>query len=163
MSANAVAERLRPCIEAGEFAPLAEAYAAEPSSMPRVPGSRRRLRGPAEATAALAACFPGPGRLVEWNAAIEPAGIAVWLERVGEDGRAVRQRHYLHVGSDGRMARHWIYAARPRTAPPSEPVPEAAEQLFAGLGEIAERATLASSGWSGQPHRPPACSPTGAR
>ena len=114
-----------------------------------MPGSRRRLRGPHEATAALAACFPGPGRIVEWNAAIEPAGIAVWVERVGDDGHAVRQRHYLHVDSDGRVARHWIYAARPPTAPPSEPVPEAAEQLFAGLGEIAERATLASSGWSG--------------
>ncbi|HEX5895582.1 MAG TPA: hypothetical protein VFY47_04595 [Thermoleophilaceae bacterium] len=149
MSANAVAERLRAGIEAGEFAPFAEAYASEAVLDASVPGSRRRLRTPDDATAALAACFPGPGRIVEWNAAIEPAGIAVWVERVGDDGHAVRQRHYLHVDSDGRVARHWIYAARPHTAPPSEPVPEAAEQLFADLGEIAERVTLASSGWSG--------------
>jgi hypothetical protein len=61
----------------------------------------------------------------------------------------VRQRHYLHLGADARIARHWIYAARPRTSPAAEPIPEAAEGLFAGLGQIAERATIASSGWSG--------------
>jgi aminoglycoside phosphotransferase (APT) family kinase protein len=54
---------------------------------------------------------------------------------------------------DGLVERHWIYSARPRTAvapaAPAEPVPEPAAELFAGLGPIAERTTLASSGWSG--------------
>jgi aminoglycoside phosphotransferase (APT) family kinase protein len=149
VSSKAIAERLRACVEAGEFGPLAEAYSDDALLDASVPGGRRRLRGPAAATAALAACFRGPGRLVEWDAAVQPDGVAVWFERVGADGPAVRQRHYLHVGPDGRVARHWLYAARPRTAPRSEPVPEAAEQLFAGLGEITERTTIASSGWSG--------------
>jgi hypothetical protein len=149
VSVNAISERLRACIEAGEFGPMADAYADNVVLDASLPGSRQRLHGPPEAVAALGACFPGPGRVIEWDAEIDPAGIAVWLERVGDDGAAVRQRHYLHVGQDGRIDRHWLYAARPRTAPPSEPVPEAAEQLFAGLGEITERVTLASSGWSG--------------
>jgi aminoglycoside phosphotransferase (APT) family kinase protein len=146
--AKAIAERLRACVEAGEFEPMAEAYAAGALLDASVPGSRRRLDGPAEAVAALGACFPGPGRIVEWDAAVDPLGIALWLERV-DGSTAVRQRHYLHLDPAGRIARHWIYAARPHIAPTREPVPEAAEQLFAGLGEIAERTTLASSGWSG--------------
>ena len=112
-------------------------------------GARRRLRGPAEIAAALAAVFPGTGRLIEWDEAVHPRGVAMWLERVGDDGGAVRQRHYLHLGADGRVERHWIYTARPRTAPAADPMPEAAEELFASLGPVAERVTLASSGWSG--------------
>ena len=68
---------------------------------------------------------------------------------MGDDGSAIRQRHYLRTDDAGRVTRHWIYTARPRTAPPADPVPEAAEALFASLGEVRERATLASSGWSG--------------
>jgi aminoglycoside phosphotransferase (APT) family kinase protein len=148
VSAKAIAERLRACITAGEFGPLAEAYADDAVVDASLPGSRRRLEGPAEAVAVLEACFPGPGRVVQWDAAVDPAGIAVWVERVDDRG-AVRQRHYLHTEPAGRIARHWIYTARPHTAAPREPVPAAAEQLFAGLGETAERLTLASSGWSG--------------
>ena len=93
--------------------------------------------------------FAGPGRLIEWDEAAHANGVALWLERIGEDGSAVRQRHYIHLDGAGAIARHWIYTARPRTAPPAEPVPEAAGELFASLGPIAERSTLASSGWSG--------------
>jgi len=60
-------------------------------------GARLRLRGPVEIAAALAAVFPGPGRLIEWDEAVHPPGVALWLERVGDDGGAVRQRHYLHL------------------------------------------------------------------
>jgi hypothetical protein len=40
------------------------------------------------------------------------------------------------------------YAARPHSAPAAS-IPEAAEEQFDALGPIAERTTLASSGWSG--------------
>src|SRR5262245_40752006 len=114
-----------------------------------LPGERHRARGPGEISAALAGSFAGPGRLIEWDEAAHDGGVALWLERVGEDGAAVRQRHYLHLGPDARIERHWVCTARPRTAPAADPVPEVAEELFANLGELAERTTLASSGWSG--------------
>jgi aminoglycoside phosphotransferase (APT) family kinase protein len=143
------AEALRDSIEAGDFANLADAYADEAVLDAALPGARKRLHGPAEITAALGALFAGPGRLIEWDEAVHDCGVALWLERVGDGGSAIRQRHYLHTGRDGLIERHWIYTARPRTAPPSDPLPEAAEELFGSLGRVAERTTLASSGWSG--------------
>ena len=92
---------------------------------------------------------PGPRTADRMGRGRPPGGIALWLERVGDDGAAVRQRHYLHLDADGRVARHWVYTARPRTAPAAEPVPEAAEELFASLGRSPSDVTLASSGWSG--------------
>jgi aminoglycoside phosphotransferase (APT) family kinase protein len=143
------AKALRASIETGDFTSLADAYAPDALLDAALPGARKLVRGPEEIAATLAAVFPGAGRLIEWDVAEHPGGAALWLERVGDDGSAVRQRHYLHLDAAGRVARHWIYTARPRTAPPSEPVPEAAEELFASLGPVAERTTLASSGWSG--------------
>ena len=140
---------LRASIEAGDFAGLADAYAPDAVLDAALPGARRRVRGPDEITATLAGAFPGAGRLIEWDTAEHPPGVALWLERVGEHGDAIRQRHYLHLDAGGRVARHWIYTARPRTAPAADPVPEVAEELFASLGPLAERTTLASSGWSG--------------
>jgi aminoglycoside phosphotransferase (APT) family kinase protein len=143
------ARALRASIESGDFAGLAEAYGPDALLDAALPGVRKRVRGPEESAATLGGVFPGAGRLIEWDEAVHDGGVALWLERVGDDGNAVRQRHYLHTDGDGRIARHWLYTARPRTAPPSEPVPEAVEPLFASLGEVAERTTLASSGWSG--------------
>jgi aminoglycoside phosphotransferase (APT) family kinase protein len=143
------AERLRASVEAGDFGGLDELYAPDAVLDAALVGARRVLHGPADIASALAAVFAGPGRLIEWEEAAQPAGLAIWLERVGDDGAGVRQRHYLHTGGDGRIERHWLYTARPRTAPPAEPVPETAEELFASLGTVAERTTLASSGWSG--------------
>jgi Phosphotransferase enzyme family len=143
----ALADLLRDCVVAGDLAPLADAYAGDVVLDASLPGARRKLRGPEAAVEALAGCFTGRGRLVDWSASIYPEGIAVWLERVGEDGEAVRQRHYLRQ-RHGLVRRHWVYAARPHTAPVAT-VPAAAERLFAELGPISERTTLASSGWSG--------------
>jgi hypothetical protein len=143
------AAALRASIETGDFSGLAELYAPEATLDAALPGARRRLRGPDEITATLAGVFKGPGRLIEWDAAEHPGGVAVWLERVGEDGQAIRQRHYIHLNAAGRVVRHWLYTARPRTAPAADPVPEAAEELFASIGPVVERTTLASSGWSG--------------
>ena len=144
-----IAERLRASVESGDFGPFAEAYAPDAVLDAALPGARERVQGPEHIAAVLGAVFQGSGRLIEWDRTVHDGGIALWLERVGEDGAAVRQRHYLHLGVDGGIARHWLYTARPRTAPPAEPVPEAAEELFASLGKVTERATLASSGWSG--------------
>jgi hypothetical protein len=112
-------------------------------------GARRRFRGPAEIAEAFAEVFAGPGRVIEWDLAAHPGGVAIWMERVADDGDAARQRHYLHTGRAGRVQRHWLYTARPRTAPVADPVPEAGDALFGSLGTVAERTTLASSGWSG--------------
>jgi len=144
-----IAERLRASVESGDFEPLVDAYAPDALLDAALPGTRERVRGPDEISAVLGAVFRGPGRLIEWDEAVQDGGVALWLERIGEDGSAVRQRHYLHTGADGLVRRHWLYTARPRTAPAAEPVPEAAEDLFASLGRVVERTTLASSGWSG--------------
>jgi aminoglycoside phosphotransferase (APT) family kinase protein len=144
-----IAERLRAGVESGDFSGFAEAYAPEALLDAALPGVRERVRSPQRIVAVLSAVFRGEGRLIEWDEAVHDGGVALWLERVGEGGSAVRQRHYLHLGADGLIERHWLYTARPRTAPPSDPLPEAAEELFASLGPVSERATLASSGWSG--------------
>lgn len=148
MRPGALAARLRDCVASGDFAPLAEAYAAEVVLDVSLPGSRRKLRGPSAAVEALSTCLRGPGRVDEWSPALHPDGIAVWLERVGDDG-VLRQRQYLRIDGD-RVTRHWLYAARPHTPEPGPPTAGAvAEQLFASLGSVAERSTLNSSGWSG--------------
>jgi hypothetical protein len=118
-------------------------------------GARRRARGPAEIVGVLATVFRGPGRLIEWDVAVHPGGIAMWLERVGDDGAAVRQRHYLHLDPRGRVARQWVYTARPRTAPPAEPVPEAAEELFASLGVLIAKRIVPGSDWLGRASHDP--------
>jgi hypothetical protein len=147
MKSSALADVLRDCLGSGELAPLVEAYAPQAVLDASLPGARRKYVGPAAIVDALGDCFRGPGRLVEWTPSLHPEGVALWLERVDETGGAVRQRHYACL-VDGRVTRHWIYAARPHSAPAAS-IPEAAEELFAALGPIAERTTLASSGWSG--------------
>jgi hypothetical protein len=142
-----VTELLRDCLAAGEMEPMADAYAPEAVLDASLPGARRQVRGAEAIAATLGECFRGPGRVVEWLADEYPAGIALWLERTSENGGAARQRHYMHLG-DGRIERHWIYTARPRSgAPPGRAGGDA--PLCEGLGTIVERDTLASSGWSG--------------
>ena len=114
MKPAALADLLRDCLSSGAPPPLAEAYADDAVLDISLPGGRRKLIGPDAIVAALGACFAGPGRLVEWTPAVHPEGVAVWLERVGDDGEAIRQRHYLRL-RDGRVERHWLYAARPHT------------------------------------------------
>ena len=149
MDANAaLTDRLRRCVATGEFAALAAAYAEDALLDVSLPGERRKPSGPEGIVEALSSALPGPGRVVEWDASVHPEGIAVWLERIGEGGHALRQRHYLRA-REGIVSRHWIYAARPHSAPPAEPLADAARELFTQLGPLAERTTLVSSGWSG--------------
>jgi Phosphotransferase enzyme family len=146
----ALADRLRDCVRSGDFIPLADAYAADAVLDASLPGRRSKHQGPVAIVETLAACFPGPGKLVEWTPAVHPDGIAVWLERVGEDGGVARQRHYLRI-LGGRVARHWLYTARPHDdrAGSLATAEAVAVQQFAELGPVARRVTLASSGWSG--------------
>ena len=147
MTSAALAELLRSCIASGELSPFGEAYADGALLDASLPGARRKLRGAEAIVEALGECFRGPGSIVDWTPGLHEDGIAVWLERVGQDGIPVRQRHYLRT-DDGAVSRHWLYTARPHTAPPAPPS-EPIEDLFGGLGAVAERTTLQSSGWSG--------------
>jgi SnoaL-like domain len=145
--AASVTDLLRDCLASGELERMADAYAPDAVLDASLPGARRRVRGAEAIAAALGECFQGPGRVVEWLADEHPEGVALWLERTTEAGAAARQRHYMHL-RDGHIERHWIYAARPRSGAP--PVQASGDSpLFEGLGTIVERATLASSGWSG--------------
>lgn len=149
MKPAAVASLLRDCVKSGELSPLGEAYSQDAVLDASIPGARRILRGPAAIVEQLEECLAGRGRLVEWTRTLHPDGVAVWFERVAADGNAVRQRHYLRLDA-GLVERHWLYAARPHTTATYPPeAGEVAERLFAELGRIAERTTLASSGWSG--------------
>jgi hypothetical protein len=145
-----VAHALRAGLESGDFSGLGECYADDAVLDLNVRGGRERVAGPAAIEARLAELFPGPGRLVEWTAALYDAGVAVWLERVSRaDGSVLRQRQYLLV-REGRVTRHFAYSAPHRTGvagaggrPALDPA------LIGGLGDIATHTVLASRGWSG--------------
>jgi hypothetical protein len=145
-----VADALKAALESGDFSALGECYADDAMLDLNVRGGRERVAGPDAIVARLHRLFVGPGRLVEWTAAVYDAGAAVWLERVSDaDGAAVRQRHYLLLRDD-RVTRHLAYTAPHRTgvagaggAPAFDPA------LVGGLGDIAEHTVLASRGWSG--------------
>jgi hypothetical protein len=147
----AIAECVRSALISGDFAALGDLYAADALLDASLLGGRSRVAGPAHAVELLASRFPGPGRLVEWTPQLYPDGIALWFERVSDGGEAVRQRHYLHL-RDGRIERHWAYAAPPRT-----PAPGARHnggvlldtRLVSNLGEVAEHEPIISTGWSG--------------
>ena len=66
------------------------------------------------------------------------------------DAGTVRQRHYLRL-HDGRVERHWAYAAPPRTRPA-----DARDDgllldtgLVSHLGEVVGHQPMVSTGWSG--------------
>jgi ketosteroid isomerase-like protein len=146
-----VVDVLRAGLESGDFGALGECYADDAVLDLNVRGGRERAAGPAAIVARLEGLFPGPGRLVEWTAAVHDAGAAVWLERVSDaDGAVLRQRHYLLL-RDGRVTRQFAYAAPHRTGvagaggqPAFDPA-----LIGGGLGDVAEHTVLASRGWSG--------------
>jgi len=87
--------------------------------------------------------------MVEWSAQPHPAGVALWFERVSEDGTAQRQRHYLRV-RDGLVERQWAYSAPPRTAAGAATNGVLLDpRLVSGLGEVVEHQPMVSTGWSG--------------
>jgi hypothetical protein len=146
-----VARLLHDALIAGDFRSFAGAYRDDILLDASLPGGRSRAVGPDHAVELLTKPFPGPGRLVEWAPQLHPAGIALWFERVSDAGPPVRQRHYLRL-REGRIERHWVYTAAPRTQPPHVRATGGVlldRRLVARLGELAEHEPLVSNGWSG--------------
>lgn len=139
---------LRGALERGNFEEFAGIYAPDAVLELSIQGARSVLAGAAAAAAGLGRLFPAAGKLVEWRAQASEHGLALWVEVSTGDGRALRQRQYLHV-SDGAVARHWIYSAPPRS---SEPLPEeddAGRRAVEQVGPVEHQEVLASTGWSG--------------
>ncbi len=150
MTAQAAAEALRDALAGGSYDELAVLYAEHASLDASLCGGRHRIRTPTAIAAALARWWSGPAELAEWTAGVHPAGFELWAERIGSAG-ASRTRQYAWV-DDGRITRHWIYTAPPRTPPPSRSGGGGVHldpQLIAGLGEVVEHEPLVSRGWSG--------------
>jgi hypothetical protein len=111
-----------------------------------LPGGRTRTSRPGAVAARLAEIFRGRGELIEWRPRAHPRGIDLWLERIGARGEPLRQRHYLHV-KGGRVTRHWLFCAPPRTGAPE--IEGDVTEVLGRLGRVVEREPLVSIGWSG--------------
>lgn len=149
LSPAEVAERFGEALASGDFTRFAGAYADDAVLDASLPGGRRRAVGPERLSALLEEWYAGPGELAEWSPRLHPTGIALWLERVSGDGRVVRQRHYLTLG-DGRVDRHWIYAAAPRTSVGDDGGGVLLDtRLLSSVGDVASHEPLVSTGWSG--------------
>jgi hypothetical protein len=150
-SAAKVAEVMRAALVGGDFTALGELYADDALLDASLPGGRARVTGPERVTEFLVSRFPGPGRLAEWSPRLYPTGIAVWFEHVSDGGAAMRQRHYLRL-REGRIERHWAYAAPPRT-PANGGSGDGGvlldTRLVSPLGDVVEHEPVVSTGWSG--------------
>lgn len=150
MRAQAAADALRRALAAGSYDELANVYAGDALLDANLRGGRRRIRTPVAIAAALARWWSGPAEMAEWTVRVHPAGFELWAERIGSAG-ASRTRQYARV-EEGRITRHWIYAAPPRTPPPAQGGGGGVHldpHLLAGLGDVVEHEPLISRGWSG--------------
>jgi hypothetical protein len=149
MSAAPLLEVLRDALASGSTAALAARYAEEALLDASFPSARHRVHGAAAITHAMGAWWSGPAELVEFAPHSHPAGFELWAERVAADGPS-RTRQYVQLEGE-RTARHWIYAAPPRTPPPGADIPAVSldPALLDDVGDVAEHAPLISTGWSG--------------
>lgn len=150
MTAQYAAEALRDAVAAGSQRDLADLYAERAILDANIQGGRHLIRGPAAIAAWLASWGGGPAELVEWATAVHAAGFELWAERTTAAG-ALRTREYAWV-EIGRITRHWIYAAPPRTAPVGQSGEDAVRldpRLLADLGKVVEHEPWISRGWSG--------------
>jgi hypothetical protein len=147
VSAPELTRLLHDALDSGDFAAFAGAYAGDVRLDANLTGGRQQVRGAVAAGELLTSLFPGPGCLVEWSPRHHLEGVALWVEWLPDSGPPLRQRHYLRL-RDGRVDRHWIYSAPPRSVvDDTELLLDAS--LVAELGEIARHEPLVSSGWSG--------------
>lgn len=148
---NTISEALREAITAGDFGSFAATYAEDALLDASVRGRRVRRRGRGEIAAELERIFSVPGRVLDWDASEFADGLSLWVERLGEDGDGVRQRHYLRYPG-GAIGGHWIYSAPPRDPAiiaATETIPLAPPSLLERFGPLREHAVLDSTGWSG--------------
>jgi hypothetical protein len=145
----AALEVLRDALARGSHESLAELYAEDAVLEASLRGGRHQVQGRDEIATFLSGCWPGPSELAEFSARAHPGGFELWVERAGADGPS-RTRQYGWLEGE-RIARHWIYAAPPRTAPPGADLPAVSldPQLFSDIGEVVEHEPLISIGWSG--------------
>ena len=150
-SAAIVIECLRTSLASGDFTALGDAYADDAVLDASLAGGRVKVVGPERAIELLASRFPGPGRLVEWSPQPHAAGIALWFERVSDDGTA-RAPAPLPAA-----ARRPDRAALGLRRPAAHTAPDVADgggvlldtRLVSHLGDVAEHEPLVSTGWSG--------------
>jgi hypothetical protein len=151
VTSRAAAEALRHAAAAGADSEFADLYAEDAVLDANMPGGRDRIRGSAAIAAWLATRWREPADLAEWTIGVHPAGFELWVERIGSAGIS-RTRHYACV-ENGRITRHWIYAAPPRVLPPGQSGDGGVEfdpRLLTDLGEaVVEHEPLISRGWSG--------------
>ena len=142
---------LHEAFASGDFTALAGAYDDDVILVTSLTGGSTKTAGREQAIGVLESRFPEPGRLVEWSPQLYPEGVALWFERISAGGEAARQRHYLRV-RDGRIDRHWAYAAPPRTPSPGDHANGGVKldtHLVSALGDVVEHEPLVSNGWSG--------------
>jgi hypothetical protein len=145
----AALEALRGALARGSPESLGELYVEDAVLDASLRGGRHRVRGRAAIATLLSSFWPGPSELNEFSARAHPGGLELWVERAGADGPS-RTRQYCWLEGD-LIARHWIYTAPPRTAPPGADLPSVSLDplLLSGLGEVIEHEPLISIGWSG--------------
>ncbi len=104
-------ERLRRCLEAGDWDRLAEVYAPDALLDANVPQWRFQRRGFEEIVAQYRDWYPEPVRLVEWTPTPTEFGAVVeqaeWTV-VGGEETYTRSVHLLQVGGR-RIVRHVLY------------------------------------------------------
>jgi hypothetical protein len=146
VTARAAAEALRLALAAGSYDELRDVYGEEALLDANLRGGRHRIRTPGAIAAALARWWSGPAELAGWTARVHSAGFEVWAQRIGSAG-ASRTRQYAWV-QEGRITRHWIYAAPP-SSQAGDRVVRLDPRLLARLGEVVEHEPMVSRGWSG--------------
>jgi hypothetical protein len=109
-----VTERLARCLESGDFAPFARAYAPDALFDAHVPGWRFQLEGPEAITGQLRSWWPVQGRLAAWEVTTSEDGYVVvqferwWRE--SDDDVNCRQLHRLRVEA-GQVVSDVVYCA----------------------------------------------------
>ncbi len=150
MTAQYAAEALRYAAATGSQRELAHLYAERAILDANLPGGRHLIRGSPEIAAWLATWGSDRAKLVEWTTAVHPAGFELWAERI-TSACVSRTREYAWV-ENGRITRHWIYAAPPRTPPVGQSGDRVVcldPRLLADLGKVAVHEPWISRGWSG--------------